>query len=203
MQTYSVSRETYNELKLYQQSLDEWQQKFNLVSNSSLENAWKRHFEDSAQLFRLLPESAVSLVDMGAGAGFPGMVLAIMGKAKTPYLNVTLVESIAKKTLFLQHVKEITGTNVEIVNQRIENLSGRKFDVVTARAVTSLDKLFDYAYPLMHKKSVCIFSKGESYRDELAAAATKWSFICKEVPSVTNPQSVILKIYNLTKRGRK
>jgi len=203
MQTYNVSRETYSKLERYCQALQEWQQKFNLVSKSTLDNAWERHFLDSAQLYALMPESAKSLADLGSGAGFPGMVLAIMANAKAPCLKVTLVESIRKKTLFLNYIKEITQTEVEILNQRAEDIKNRRFDVITARAMTALENLFEYAVPLMHKKTVCIFPKGENYLQELEKASQKWSFICKEIPSVTNPQSVILKIYNLVPRRKK
>ena len=84
----SVSRETLERLKAYEASLHEWQKKFNLVSNASLEDAWNRHFLDSMQLFNFIPKTARSLCDFGSGAGFPGMVLAIMAKEKTPYLKV-------------------------------------------------------------------------------------------------------------------
>ena len=105
MMTYNVSRETYDRLELCRQALSEWQNKFNLVSRKSLEDAWNRHFLDSAQLYPLLPRGARTLADLGSGAGFPGMVLAIMAAEKTPYLKVTLIESTGKKTLYLNHLK--------------------------------------------------------------------------------------------------
>ena len=133
MDKYSVSRETFERLKAYEKSLHEWQKRFNLVSNASLEHAWERHFLDSAQLFKLIPDGARTLVDFGSGAGFPGMVLAIMAAEKTPYLNFRLVESIGKKTLYLNEVRKIAGLkNVEIVNDRIENIetmAGRCYHV--------------------------------------------------------------------------
>ena len=101
MEKYNVSRETFDCLKTYEASLNEWQQKFNLVSKNSLADAWNRHFADSAQLFDYIPKEAEVLLDFGSGAGFPGMVLAIMAKEKTPYLKVKLIESIGKKTLYL------------------------------------------------------------------------------------------------------
>ena len=109
MDKYSVSRETFERLKAYEKSLHEWQKRFNLVSNASLEHAWERHFLDSAQLFKLIPDGARTLVDFGSGAGFPGMVLAIMAAEKTPYLNFRLVESIGKKTLYFNEGRKIAG----------------------------------------------------------------------------------------------
>lgn len=203
MTTYNVSRETYDKLKLCQQALCEWQNKFNLVSKNSLEDAWNRHFLDSAQLFPLLPTTAKSLIDLGSGAGFPGMVLAVMATEKTPYLKLTLVESITKKTLYLNHLKQICGcANVEIINDRIEKLTGKTFDVVTARAVTALIDLLAYACPLLKKNGVCLFPKGKSFEDEIKQAQTKWSFEYQIIPSRTNKESVILVIKNLKKKGR-
>ena len=203
MTTYNVSRETYDKLKLCQQALCEWQEKFNLVSKNSLQDAWNRHFLDSAQLFPLIPENAKSLVDLGSGAGFPGMVLAIMAAEKTPYLKLTLVESIAKKTLYLNHVKDICGClNTQVLNKRIESLINCKFDVVTARAVTALTDLLAYAFPLMRQNAVCIFPKGKTFEQEIKQAEQKWSFDYKIVPSLTSEESVILVIKNLKKKGR-
>ncbi len=203
MTTYNVSRETFDRLKLCQEALSEWQNKFNLVSKNSLEDSWNRHFVDSAQLFPLLPEKAHSLADLGSGAGFPGMVLAVMAKEKTPYLKLTLIESTGKKTLYLNHLKEITGCdNVEILNQRIESIKDKKFDVITARALTALSDLLGYARPLLKKNGVCIFPKGKSYAEEIKQASAKWNFDYKTVPSVTDSESVVLIIRNLTEKGR-
>mgnify|MGYP003294540159 CR=1 FL=1 len=101
---YNVSRETFSKLEVYHSSLLEWQNKFNLVSKNSLDDAWNRHFIDSIQLVEYIPDDAKSLIDMGSGAGFPGMVLAILLNERTPYLKVTLVESITKKTLYLNFI---------------------------------------------------------------------------------------------------
>ena len=103
---YNVSRETFDKLKTYEATLREWQNKFNLVSNKSLEDAWNRHFWDSVQLIKYIPEKAKILYDFGSGAGFPGMVLAILAAEKMPNLQVFLIESIRKKTLYLNAVKE-------------------------------------------------------------------------------------------------
>ena len=138
---YTVSRETMNRLKAYEASLHEWQNRMNLVSKNSLENAWKRHFLDSMQIFSLLPSEGI-VYDFGSGAGFPGMVLAIMANEKTPYLKFKLVESIKKKTLYLNEVKKISGLlNVEIVNNRIEDIPAEPATAITSRALASLTSL--------------------------------------------------------------
>ena len=202
MDIYDVSRETFDRLKLCQQELNEWQKKFNLVSNNSLEDSWNRHFLDSAQLFPLIPQNANTLADLGSGAGFPGMIIALMAMEKTPYLKVTLIESITKKTLYLKNLAEKTSCSVEILNQRVEQLKGRKFDVITARAMTALADLLKYANPLMKKNTVCIFPKGKSYLSEIEQAQKLWNFDYEVVPSQTNEESVILLIRHIVKKGR-
>lgn len=199
MQKYDVSRETLLKLRAYEASLQEWQNKFNLVSKSSLDDAWNRHFIDSMQLFKFIPQSAQSLYDFGSGAGFPGMVLAIMAAEKTPYLKVSLIESIGKKTLYLKHVSEICSVNVEIFNQRIESLPKNKVDVITSRAMTSLSDLLGYAYPFCKKETVCIFPKGKKHQEEIDEAKKHWQFECQIHPSETSSEGVILVITKLAK----
>lgn len=194
----SVSRETLERLKVYETSLHEWQKKFNLVSNASLEDAWNRHFLDSMQLFNFIPKTARSLCDFGSGAGFPGMVLAIMAKEKTPYLKVSLIESIKKKTLYLNEVNKITEANAVIINDRIENIPPQSFDVITSRAMASLKDLLNYTKKFFGKNTVCIFPKGKSYAEEIAEAEKFWKFDCKIVPSEMSSEGVILIITNLS-----
>lgn len=200
MEKYNVSRETFERLKAYEASLHEWQSKFNLVSNSSLEDAWNRHFLDSAQLYQYVPKTAKVLFDFGSGAGFPGMVIAIMAKEKTPYLKVSLVESIGKKTLYLNEVKKITATDVEIINDRIENINNRKADVITSRAMASLKELFSYVYKFCKKDTICIFPKGKKYAEEIAEAKKEWKFSCDIKPSEQSDEGKILIITNLFRR---
>lgn len=195
--TYNVSRETFKLLKDYEASLAEWQKKFNLVSNSSLEDSWNRHFVDSAQLFQYIPEQAKTLLDFGSGAGFPGMVLAIMAADRTPYLNVKLIESTGKKTLYLNEVKKITGVKVEIINERVEKLPPQKADVITSRAMASLNELLQYTYRFTTPQTVCIFPKGRRYAEEIAEAKKYWNFDCQIHDSLTSLEGKILVISRL------
>lgn len=197
--TYNVSRETFLKLKTYQTMLAEWQQKFNLVSSTTLEDSWSRHFLDSAQLFPLLPKSAKVMYDFGSGAGFPGMVLAIMASEKMPELQVNLVESTTKKTLYLNAVREATGTKVNVLNQRIENLPPAKADVITSRALASLNDLLGYAVRFCKTETICIFPKGKKYAEELAEAHKHWKFKCEILPSQQSDEGRILIISNLSK----
>ncbi|MFV0625958.1 MAG: 16S rRNA (guanine(527)-N(7))-methyltransferase RsmG [Alphaproteobacteria bacterium] len=201
----NVSRETIEKLKSYEASLIEWQSKFNLVSNASLQDAWNRHFEDSMQLFELIPNDAKIMYDFGSGAGFPGMVIAIMAMDKTPYLKVNLVESIKKKTLYLNEVKQIAQvSNVNIINDRIENVKTEIADVITSRAMTSLDSLIGYAIRFCGKKTICIFPKGKSHQEEITEAKKNWKFDLEILPSKQSDEGVILVLTNLSKtRGAK
>ena len=202
--TYNVSRETFDKLKHYQSMLIEWQSKFNLVSSSTLDDAWNRHFLDSVQLFQYIPNQAKVLYDFGSGAGFPGMVLAIMANEKMPDLQVSLIESTTKKTLYLNAVKSKTNTNVTILNDRIENLQLPKADVITSRAMASLTELLGYAYKFCKKESVCIFPKGKKYAEELSEAHKRWKFKCRIVASTQSDEGKILIINNLSKvKGEK
>lgn len=200
MEKYNVSRETFQRLKDYELSLNEWQKKFNLVSNASLADAWNRHFLDSVQLFKFIPEWAETLIDFGSGAGFPGMVLAVMAKEKTPYLKVSLVESIAKKTLYLKAVSELTETDVEIINDRIENIKNRKADVVTSRAMASLNDLFSYVIGFCKNDTVCIFPKGKRYMEEITEAEKHWRFKYEIKPSEQSDEGKILIITDLARK---
>jgi len=195
---YNVSRETIAKLKTYESSLVEWQNKFNLVSKSSLETAWNRHFLDSVQLWEYIPENARTMLDFGSGAGFPGMVLAIIAAEKQKELKISLVESIRKKTLYLKAVKELSGVSVNIINDRIENLSPQVADVITSRAMSKLENLFAYAYRFTNKNTVMIFPKGKSYSEEIKEAQKKWRFNCEIKDNLFDNEGKILVINNLS-----
>ena len=199
---YSVSHETFLKLQTYNSLLREWQEKFNLVSQSSLEDAWNRHFMDSVQLLKFIPEKAKYLIDFGSGAGFPGMVLAIILREKTPYLKVTLVESIKKKTMYLKEVAEKTQTNVEILNERIEKIKNKKYDVITSRAMSSLENLLTYAKPFCKKETICIFPKGKKYSEELAEARKKWQFKCRIEANEQSSEGKILIVSNIKEKEK-
>ena len=198
IETYNVSRETFQKLKTYEASLSEWQNKFNLVSKKSLENAWQRHFLDSLQLIKYIPDDSRTLYDFGSGAGFPGMVIAIAENEKNPNLKISLIESVTKKTLYLNAVKSLCQVNAEIINNRIENLKLPKADVITSRAMCNLSDLLQYAHKLSNKKTLMIFPKGKSYKEELATANKKWKFNLIIEKNEVSEEGVILLITNLS-----
>ena len=178
-------------LKTYLSLLQKWQPKINLISNNTLDNAWQRHFEDSMQIAEFLPEGQKTLFDLGSGAGFPGLVLAIM----RPDLDIHLIESDQKKCSFLKTVSRETETAVEIHNCRIEDVSRETIpDIITARALSSLEELFDYCVDWIEANPalILIFPKGERADEELENLSRKWKFECRTCPSKTDENAKIL-----------
>lgn len=178
-------------LKSYLALLEKWQPKINLISNNTLDNAWERHFIDSQQIAEYFPENTKTLFDLGSGAGFPGLVLAII----CPDINVSLVESDQKKCSFLKTVSRETETSATIYNERIEAVSHEtRPDVITARALASLDKLFEYCAKWIEANSAItlIFPKGENADEELAILSKKWRYDLRTHPSKTDENAKIL-----------
>lgn len=193
----SVSRETLARLKLYVSLLEDWNARLNLVSAGSLAAVWKRHIWDSAQLQEYMPKPTQSLVDLGSGAGFPGVVLAtLLG----PSVRVVLYESIAKKCRFLEEVARRVVPHVEVRNARIEQAGPEPFEVVTARACAPLTQLLAYAEPFQGKATRNLFLKGQSVASELTEAHKSWKMQVRQHPSCTDPSGTILEIGEL-RRG--
>jgi 16S rRNA (guanine527-N7)-methyltransferase len=190
-----VSRETLKQLIEYKELLEKWQKRINLVSAATLPEFWLRHADDSAQLAPLLPKAARTLVDLGSGAGFPGLVLALMEKR----LHTHLVESDQRKAAFLGEVCRATGLAraVTIHAQRIERLRELKADVVTARALAPLSELLGYAEKILAPDGVCLFLKGARVDGELADARKSWRMNVDRIKSRTDDSGVILRITDL------
>lgn len=198
---YNVSRETYSNLESYVALLREWQNKFNLVSKNSLEFVWERHIADSAQLFNYISDDVKLIYDFGSGAGFPALVLAVIAKEKRPDIKFKLVESIGKKTLYLNEVKtQLNLENVEVFNDRVENLKLPVADMITARAMTSLDNLFKYSILFSDKKTKLLFPKGKSYNEELDEAKKNWNFKFSVHENQLCSDGVILLFENLRRK---
>lgn len=201
MLKYNVSRETFDMLESYVALLREWQNKFNLVSKNSLPFVWERHIADSAQLFKYITEDVKNVYDLGSGAGFPAMVLAIMAKEKRPDIKFKLIESITKKTVYLNVVKEALGLdNVEILNNRVENLKLPIADLITARAMTALGGLLEYSFLFCDRKTKFIFPKGQSYEQELIKAKQNWNFKLQIEKNELCDDGVILLLENLRRK---
>ncbi len=196
----SVSLETAEKLKIYHALLQKWQLKINLISNNTLENAWERHFEDSLQLLDILPEKPQILFDIGTGAGFPGLVLAI---SNSNY-DVHLIESDQKKCSFLKNVSRETSTDVQIINKRIENidLNDHKIpDIITARALASLSSLFEYCKKWIEQnpRIQLVFMKGERADEEIQELENSWKFESCTYQSKTSKSSKIIVFTDISR----
>ncbi|MBX9634560.1 MAG: 16S rRNA (guanine(527)-N(7))-methyltransferase RsmG [Magnetospirillum sp.] len=191
-----VSRETLDRLRAYADLLVKWQLRINLVGPDTIPHLWERHFLDSAQVFPILPQPIHRLVDMGCGAGFPGLVLAVMGVP-----DVHLIESDARKCAFLREVARITGTSVTIHNSRIEAVAPLEADVITARALAPLEKLLGWAERHLLPQGHCVFLKGKTGEDELTIASKEWNITSERIPSQTDPSGTILHLREV-RRGR-
>jgi 16S rRNA (guanine527-N7)-methyltransferase len=195
--TFDVSRETLAKFDGYADLLVEWQQRMNLVGPSTLPQLWHRHFTDSAQLLPLAGPGK-SWLDIGAGAGFPGLVIGLLD----PKARLTLVESIAKKCRFLDEVVAQLGLSrqVTIENRRIETLPRQKVDIITARALASLDQLFDWALPFAGSGTRWLLPKGIRFAEEIEAATHSFSFAHHLIPSQTDGQARIVVATGVQRR---
>lgn len=194
---FNVPRETLEQLDSYAALLADWQTRMNLVGPSTLPHIWDRHFTDSAQLLPLAGTGR-SWLDIGAGAGFPGLVLAILD----PDARLTLVESIAKKCRFLSEVTTALGldSRVTIENRRIETLPRAKFDIITARALAALDQLFDWGLPFAGSGTHWILPKGARVDEELEKATRRFAFEHRLVPSMTDADARIVVARGVKRR---
>jgi 16S rRNA (guanine527-N7)-methyltransferase len=194
---FNVSRETLAQLDRYAELLAEWQQRMNLVGPSTLPHIWDRHFRDSAQLLPIAGTGR-SWLDIGAGGGFPGLVLAMLD----PKSNIMLVESITKKCNFLRTIAQETGINAQISvqNLRIETLETRKFDIITARAAAALDVLFDWGLRFAGSGTRWILPKGARVQEELATAAKRFHFDHQLIPSLTDSDARIVVATGVKRR---
>ncbi|AHB47437.1 methyltransferase GidB [Hyphomicrobium nitrativorans NL23] len=200
-EVFGVSRETADRLKVYEALLRTWQRTINLVSPMTLDDAWHRHFADSAQLLNFSPPDAKNWLDFGSGAGFPGLVLAILLAERAPEAHMTLVESDSRKAAFLREVARKTGAAVEIRVERIENTAtqanSRIRDAITARALAPLPKLLGLVLPFFSPQTVAVFPKGREAEVEVGEAKRRFDFDSQLVPSLTDAEARIVIVRNL------
>jgi 16S rRNA (guanine527-N7)-methyltransferase len=192
----NVSRETLARFKTYAAMLEDWNTRHNLVAQSTLKDLWRRHFLDSAQLLPLIPKKAKSLADLGAGAGFPGLVLAEMLRDR-PEFQIVLYEATGKKCRFLEAVAGRLDLRIEICQTRIEEAAPRSFDVIVARALAPLPRLLEYAQRFWSERTVGLLLKGQNVDAELTEAHKSWKFTLQRYSSVSDPSGVVLKLTDL------
>ena len=187
----NVSRETIDKFQAYLTLLEKWQRRINLVSNSTLADAWQRHILDSGQLAAYYPPQTRHILDVGSGAGFPGLVLAIMGG-----VMVDLVESDQRKAVFLSTVIRELSLPAKIYNQRIETMPNLRPDVITARALAPVPKLLNLIETQVRPECVCLFLKGASVEDELTNLQSYSTMVATTHPSLSGSAGVVLELNN-------
>lgn len=195
---FDVSRETFERFEIFAQLLTKWNPVINLVSRTTLDDLWTRHFVDSIQIFDCV-EAVNSWVDMGTGGGFPGAVVAILAKEKKPELAVSLVESDQRKATFLRTVMRETGVKATVLAKRIEAVDPLDASVLSARALADLGQLLGFAERHLNENGTALFQKGATWEKEVEAARAGWHFDLEKITSVTEPEAAILKIRNIAR----
>jgi 16S rRNA (guanine527-N7)-methyltransferase len=185
----TLSPETELRLKIFATVLADWNHRINLVSRGDRDKIWSRHIADSLQLMPLMPSGLTAAVDLGSGAGFPGLVLAIATGC-----FFTLIESDHRKAAFLTEAARLTAAPVRVLASRIEETRLTPVRLVTARALAPLPELLALARPFLAADGFCLFLKGKKARDELTAAARQWHMRVERLPSRTDPHASVLRI---------
>ncbi|KQO43242.1 16S rRNA (guanine(527)-N(7))-methyltransferase RsmG [Methylobacterium sp. Leaf85] len=195
----NVSRETAAALDIYVEQLRRWQNVKNLVGPATLAEVWTRHIADALQLLDLAP-TATTWLDLGSGAGIPGLILAIAGRER-PGFQVDLIESNARKCAFLTEAARLMKAPARVRNLRIEDAVADHvgIDVVCARALAPLHQLLDWTEPLLTTGTTALFPKGRDAQAELTAAAQRWRFVYDLVTSRTESEARIVRVTALSR----
>jgi 16S rRNA (guanine527-N7)-methyltransferase len=187
---------TEAKLRQFTELVEKWSRKINLVSKGDIANIWERHVQDSLELLPHIPPAITRATDLGSGAGFPGIVLAI-----ETGIEFTLIESDTRKAAFLMEAARVTGAPVKVINARIEAAKVAPAMLVTARALAPLDKLLLLAAPHLAEGGVCLFPKGRTAEVELTGASALWHMKVERYSSVTDGEASILKVSQIRHVG--
>ena len=200
VKSLNVSRETLNGFYEYETLLSKWNEKINLVSKNTLMDIWERHFLDSGQIIKHVEASGKRWVDVGSGAGFPGLVVALLLRDRKIDCDLVLVEKNPKKVFFLNEVIRKLNLSVEVVNDNIDTLEPLNADILTARAFSELNNLIEIAFRHRKKEGICLFLKGENYRIELDKTLNYWFFDYDIVDSLSSSSGKIIRVKKIFKR---
>ena len=200
VKSLNVSRETLNGFYEYETLLSKWNEKINLVSKNTLVDIWERHFLDSGQIIKHVEASGKRWVDVGSGAGFPGLVVALLLRDRKIDCDLVLVEKNPKKGFFLNEVIRKLNLSVEVVNDNIGTLEPLNADILTARAFSELNNLIEIAFRHRKKEGICLFLKGENYRIELDKTLNYWFFDYDIVDSLSSSSGKIIRVKKIFKR---
>lgn len=191
---FNLSQEKVDKLDKYIQEITNYNTHTNIVGKSTLIDPWKSHVLDSIQMGNFISNKKSSILDMGTGAGIPGIILAI-----SQFTNVSLIDSNLKKIKFVKFVCLKLNINIKIYHQRIESLINQKFDYLVSRALTNLNKLFFYSQKLLNKHTILIFLKGKHTNDEINEAKRFWKFRYKLYQSISDERGNVVIIKDLMK----
>ena len=186
---FGIDSESAERIARFADHLEKWQKAINLVSAKTLPLLWERHILDSLQLAPLIPTDARTVVDVGSGAGFPGLILALLNR-----WEVHLVESDTRKSVFLRDSARLCGVRATVHAVRIESLDAPKADVITARALAPVAELLRLTSAFRRSGTVHLFPKGRGVEAELTDAEKTWTLGIDRIRSLTDPDAVILKI---------
>jgi 16S rRNA (guanine527-N7)-methyltransferase len=184
----------------YANVLERWNTRINLIGRSTVNVLWERHFSDSAQLVGHAPPGIRSWLDLGSGAGLPGLVIAAILAETQPGARVTMIESDARKCAFLAEAARVMALSVAIKASRIEAVEAFEADVISARALAPLDRLLDLSEPFCGKRTVLLFPKGRAVETELTEAERRWHIEAKLHPSLTDPEAQIVEVLRFQRR---
>jgi 16S rRNA (guanine527-N7)-methyltransferase len=190
-----METEQFEKIKLFSDLLIKWTAKINLIGRASVSEIMERHVLDCLQLTEYLPNKHATIADLGTGAGFPGIILAING-----YDKLALLEVDQKKCVFLREARRLLGLDFEIIESRIEDITDRKFEIIVSRALASLDNLLGLSLAFLNENSKCVFMKGVSFMDEIKVAQQKWDFQYIAHDSKTSCGGVILEVHNIRRK---
>ena len=199
-QNLSFLEEMRPELEKFSEFLLKWQKSVNLISPNTIPHLWKRHLVDSAQLYPFIPDSARLLLDMGSGAGFPGLILAMVNQhLGGPLKTIVLVESDIKKGIFLNEAARVFQLPVRVLNKRMElvkpaDLNGQKVDVLTARALAPVPVLLKLSQNIRTPETMCLFLKGEQVAAEMKEVSSQSDWEVSSYPSVSDSKGVIIQM---------
>lgn len=181
-----------DKLDKYQEILLKWQKNFNLISKNTQNDIWNRHILDSAQLWQYIPHNIHCLLDVGSGAGFPALVLAVLNLVDPKIEKIILVEKDPQKCVFLKEVVRELGLKAQVMNCKIEDVELSDVDIITARAFSSLEHLIMMMRPFYHPGTIGLFLKGERVDDEINELSTR--VVLDKIPSLTHNNSQIIYV---------
>ena len=193
---FNVSRETIEKLKIYDKFLIEKNKTLNLIGKNTEKSIFSRHFKDSAQIYDLI-DKKLDIIDIGSGAGFPGVIIKILMDSKKVEGNILLIDKSPKKCKFLNDLSNKLGLTLKIQNVRLEDYKFSKISTIVSRAFKKVIDTIDVLFKNNDKIKSIILMKGKTYQHELEDAKKKYTFDLEKFRSITSDESYILKISNI------